>query len=89
MSLETRFGFRHTIRLWACGLYVRESIENAEMRDSFRIVRLSGKPREKRKYDTVGKNCKPGGGKVFASFQLASAHGRRLTWSSVVPHGWI
>jgi len=34
-------------RLWAIGLYVRESIANAGMRDRFRIVQLSGKPGEK------------------------------------------
>jgi len=42
------------LRLWAFDLYVRESIANAGMRDSFGIVRLSGKPgkkpREKRKH---------------------------------------
>jgi len=37
-------------RLWAIGLYVRESIANAGMRDSSGIVQLSGKPGEKRKY---------------------------------------
>jgi len=31
-------------------LYVRESIANAGMRDSFGIVQLSGKPGEKRKH---------------------------------------
>ena len=34
-------------RLWAIGLYVRESIANAGMRDSFGIVQFSGKPGEK------------------------------------------
>jgi len=47
LSLETRFGFGYTVRLWAFGLCVRESIANAGMRDSFRIVQLSGKPGEK------------------------------------------
>jgi len=46
---ETRFGFGYTVRLWAFGLYFRESIANAGMRDSFGIVQLSGKPGEKRK----------------------------------------
>ena len=50
---ETRLGFGYTVRLWVFGLYVRESIANAGMRDSFGIVQLSGKPGEKRKY------CKP------------------------------
>jgi len=36
--------------LWAVDLYVRESIANAGMRDSFGIVQFSGKPEEKRKY---------------------------------------
>ena len=36
------------LRLWAFGLYVRESIENVGMRDSFGIVQLSGKPGGKR-----------------------------------------
>jgi len=35
------------LRLWAFGLYVRESIANAGMRDRFGIVQLSGKPGEK------------------------------------------
>jgi len=38
------------LRLWAFGLYVRESIANAGMRDSFGIVQLSGKPGGKRKH---------------------------------------
>ena len=36
--------------IWAFGLYVRESIANAGMRDSFGIVQLSGKPGEKQKH---------------------------------------
>jgi len=42
LSSETRFGFGYTVRLWALGLYVRKSIANTGMRDSFGIVRLSG-----------------------------------------------
>jgi len=49
LSLETRFGFGYMVRLWTFGLYVRESVANAGMRDSFVIVQLSGKPEEKRK----------------------------------------
>jgi len=40
-------GFGYTVRLWAFGLYIRESIANAGIRDSFGIVQLSGKPGEK------------------------------------------
>ena len=40
------------LRLWAFGLYVRESIANAGMLDSFGIVQLLGKPGEK------GKHCR-------------------------------
>jgi len=36
------------LRLWAFGLYVRESIANGGMRDSFGIVQLSGEPGESR-----------------------------------------
>ena len=38
------------LRLWAFDLYVRESIANAGMRNSFGIVQLSGKPGERRKH---------------------------------------
>jgi len=48
LSSETRFGFGYMVRLWTFGLYVRESVANAGMRDSFVIVQLSGKPEEKR-----------------------------------------
>ena len=34
LSLETRFGFWYAVRVF--GLYVRESIANAGMRDSFK-----------------------------------------------------
>ena len=34
------------LRLWAFGSYVRESIANAGMRNSFGIVQLSRKPGE-------------------------------------------
>jgi len=50
LSSETRFGFGHTVRLWAFGLYVRESTANAGMRDSFGIVQLSGESGEKWKH---------------------------------------
>jgi len=55
LSLETRFGFGYTVGLWAFGLYVRESIANAEMRGSFGIVQLSGKPGEKGKYCKISR----------------------------------
>ena len=35
---ETRFGFGYTVRVWAFGLYIGESIANAGMGDSFGIV---------------------------------------------------
>jgi len=41
--------------LWAVDLYVRESIANAGMRDSFGILQLSGKPEEKRKYCKISR----------------------------------
>jgi len=50
LSSETRVDFGYMVRLWAFGLYVRESIANAGMRDSFGIVQLSGKPGENRKH---------------------------------------
>ena len=55
LSSETRFGFWYRIRLRAFCLDVRESIANAGMRNSFRIVQLSGKPGEKRKYYKVNR----------------------------------
>jgi len=55
LSLETRFGFGYTVRIWVFGLYVRESIANAGIRDSFGIVQLSGKPGEKRKYCEISR----------------------------------
>jgi len=50
LSSETRFGFGYMVQHWAFGLYVRESIANAGVRDSFWTARLPGKPGEKRKY---------------------------------------
>jgi len=52
---KTRFGFGYMVRLCAFGLYVRGSIANAGMRDSFGIVQLSGKPGEKRKYCKISR----------------------------------
>ena len=97
LSLETRFGFRYTVWLWAFGLYVRETIANAGMRDSFGIVKLSGKPGERpgetRKHcNTSVRGLEAGGGKVFVFFLVTRKCSRgkeRLTWSSVTPHGWI
>ena len=45
---ETRVDFGYMVRLWAFGLYVRESIANAGMHDSFGIVQLSGNPGKSR-----------------------------------------
>jgi len=50
LSSETRFGFGYAVRVWAFGLYVRESIANTGMRDSFGIAQLSGNPGEKRRH---------------------------------------
>jgi len=55
LSSKTRFGFGYTVRLWVFGLYVRESIANKGMRDSFWIVQLSGKPGEKLKYCKINR----------------------------------
>ena len=55
LSSETRFGFGYTVQFWAFGLYVRESIANAGMRDSFGIAQLSGKLREKREYCKINR----------------------------------
>jgi len=55
LSSETRFGFGYTVRRWAFGLCVQESIANAGMRDSFGIVQLPGKPGEKRKYYKISR----------------------------------
>jgi len=92
LSSETRFGFGYMVRLWAFGLYVRESIANTGMRDSFGIVQLSGKSGEKRKYcKSTGKSWKPGGGKVivFLLVGRGCSRGKRLTWGNGVPRGWI
>jgi len=52
--LVCRFEYAMRIRAYDIGfgrgLYVRESIANAGMPDSFGIVQLSGKPGEKRKH---------------------------------------
>ena len=55
MSSEARLGFGYTVRLWAFGLYVRESIADAGMRYSFGIVQLSGKPGGNQKYRKTGR----------------------------------
>ena len=74
--------------------YVRESIANAGMRESFGIVQLSGKPGggSGGTVRSAGKSWKLGGGKVLV-FLLVSrecSRGKEIpTWSSVVPHGWI
>jgi len=40
LSSKTRFGFGYTVRLLAFGWYVRESIVNTGMRDSFGTCRF-------------------------------------------------
>ena len=55
LSLETRPGFGYAVWLWAFGLYVRESIANAGMLNSFGIVQLEEKPGEKRKYCKISR----------------------------------
>ena len=55
LSSETRFGFGYTVRLWAFGLKVRESIANAGVRDGFGIAQLSGEPGEKRKHCKISR----------------------------------
>jgi len=93
LSSETRFGFGYTARLWIFGLYVRESIADAEMRDSFGVVQPSGKQAEKRKYSKISqKELELEVGEVFVFFLVSRKCSRakeRVTWSSVVPHGWI
>jgi len=62
---DTGFGFGYTVWLWVFGLYVRESIGDAGIRDSLGIVQLSGKLGKKRKYckrprsPEVGRVCFP------------------------------
>jgi len=94
------FDFGNALRIrayvLASGVFVG-SISHAEMRDSFGIVQLSGKPGEdpgeKRKHCKAnGESWKPGGGnqKPFLLVSRECSRGKeRLTWSSVVPHGWI
>jgi len=55
LSSVTRFGLGYTVRLWAFGLFVRESITNAGMGDSFGMVQISGKPGENRKYCKISR----------------------------------
>jgi len=92
LSSETRFGFGYMVQHWAFGLYVRGSIANAGVRDSFWIVQLSGKPGEKRKYCKISwkeleaRRC----GKVIVFLLVCRECSRgkeRFTLSSVVPHG--
>jgi len=64
------------------GLYVRESIASAGMRDSFGIVQLSGKPGEKRKYCKISrKELEALRWDSLFSFCQPGSHdgGRRLT----------
>ena len=75
------------LRLWAFGLYVRESIANAGMHHSFGIVQLSGEPGEKRKH------CKASvrglearrWEKCLFSFQLAE----ECSWGRRDSHGVV
>jgi len=70
LALGTRFGFGHTVRLWASYLDVQESIANAGMRYSCGIVQLSGKPGEKQKHCKVSvkKAGSPEAGRCLFSF---------------------
>jgi len=93
------FDFGNALRIReyvsASGVFV-ESISHAEMRDSFGIVQLSGKPGEK-----PGEKRKHGKASVselearrqweslFSLCQPGSHDdkGRGLTWSNTMPHG--
>jgi len=89
------FDFGNALRIRAydsaSGVFV-ESTSHAEMRDSFRIVQLSGKPGEKL-------NCKASvrelearrqWDSLFSFCQLGSHDGGRgLTMSSTIAHRWI
>ena len=78
LSSETRFGFRYTVRLWAFGLYVRESIANAGMPDSFGIVHLSKKQEEKQGEKPREKpGEKPGGERKHC---MANVRGLETRW---------
>jgi len=55
------------LRLWALGLYVRETIANAGMRDSFGIVQLSGKSGERP--GEKWKHCKASMGELEARWR--------------------
>jgi len=93
LSSETRFGFGYTVWLSAFGLYIRESIANAGIHDSFGIVQLSGKPGERRKYGKISRKVLEARRWEVFVFLLVSRECKwgkgRPTWSSVVPHGWI
>jgi len=77
----------------ASGVFV-ESISNAEMRDSFEIVQLSGeKPGEKRKHSkaSVRELEARRQWESLCCFCQPGSHGvrRGLTWSSTMAHRWI
>jgi len=55
LSSKSRFSFGYAVWLWAFGLYVRESIANTGMRDSFGIVQIPGKLGEKREYCMINR----------------------------------
>ena len=85
------FGNALRIRAYvsASGVFV-ESISNAEMRDSFGIVRLSGKLGEKRKHGKASARELEvrRQWETYFSFCQPERHDvvRRLTWSSTVAH---
>ena len=97
LSSETRFDFEYMVRPWEFGLYVRESVANAGMRDSFGIMQLSGKPGEKP--GEKRKHFKASMRELEAwrqwdglfSFCQPGSHdgGRGLTWGSNMAHRWI
>jgi len=67
---------------------------NVGMCDSFGIVQLSGKPGEKWKYCKISRKKLEARRWESVSFPLLVSQEfsrgiERLTWSSVVPHGWI
>jgi len=91
LSSETRFYFGYTVRFGVLCLGVRESIAHAGMGDSFGTVQLPGKSGESGStVRLAGKGWKPNGGKVFVFLLVRrECSWGRLTWSGVIPHGWI
>jgi len=82
-----RFGFGHLVctfgkvsRMQECAIVLGSCSFRESREKSGSTVRLAGQ------------SWKPGGGNVFVSLLVGRGCSRgkeRLTWSSVVPHGWI